>query len=429
MKKEAKFILDKPRATGETHIFLKFSCKDSSLRYSTQHKINPEDWDSTSQRASLRPKEGLNKKEQPDYLNKQKAINGELDRLYRIVASYIESSKIMQKAGVYKQDLKKELDSKNDKEERMVVSKKHFFKIFQQLMDEATAGTLLIPRSQKRYTDGTVRSWGRAKARLLEFDPNIEFDRITIDTYTKFIQWCNSKSYSTNYIGSLLKDWRTIISHAYSKKYHSNLIHKHPEFKIFREISEMVYLNDDEIIQLYNHDLSSYPYQEVIRDRYIINLCNGLRVSDMRTLSIGNIKRNQITHINQKTSIKVVIPVHDLVTAIIVKYKGEMPKQYHQNVVNREIKKIAEKAGITEIVRYSKTIGGVNKKFAEPKWKLITNHTARRSMVTNALKFLAPQQVMPITGMTLNTLMKYNKITPEENADQVQDNSFFRIRK
>jgi hypothetical protein len=83
-------------------------------------------------------------------------------------------------------------------------------------------------------------------------------------------------------------------------------------------------------------------------------------------------------------------------------------------------------AGLKQLVRYSKTIGGVTKEFAVPKYKLITNHTARRSMVTNLLKEADAFDVMPIMGMSLRTIETYNKRTAEENARIMKNNSFFK---
>lgn len=407
MKKEAKFILDKPKADIATHIFLKFQCKDGALRYSTKEKILPADWDSTEQRAKT-----------------NKRINTELARLYSIVEQYLESCRILNKRNIFKADLKAELDSKNDRTATFGKASR-FFTSLQKIIDEAKAGKIVIKKSKKKYTTGTMKNWQKVKNKLLEFNPNLEFETISMNTYNSFVNFCNQNDYAANYTGSLIKDWKALMEVAHGLKLHHNIIYKHSEFRSIKEVPEMVYLNEQEIKLIYDLDLTGSKVKETVRDRYIINLYTGLRISDMLTLSTENIQNGMITHINQKTNAKVVIPVHPYVEAIIKKYEGQMPKQHSEVIVNRYIKEIAKKAEINEIVRFTKTVGGVTKKFAEEKWKLITNHTGRRSMATNILKHVNVIEAMPVMGMSLKTLQLYNKITAEENAETLKSNSFF----
>jgi hypothetical protein len=120
------------------------------------------------------------------------------------------------------------------------------------------------------------------------------------------------------------------------------------------------------------------------------------------------------------------LPVHPIVEEIIKKYGGELPKQYHENVVNREIKKIAEAAKLNDPVHFTKTIGGIKQSFVKEKWEMITCHTCRRSLTTNLLKHASVIDVMPVTGMSLKTLEKYNKRSAQENANMLKSNPFFK---
>jgi integrase len=407
MIKEAKFILDKPKAETETHIFLKFACKDSPIKYSTQHKIKPLEWDTVLQRAK-----------------KDRSINKELDRLHSIVEHHIESQRRMGINNIFKADLKKALDEKNDRIEKKSVTNNFFMEV-DKIIEAASVGSLLTNKS-KRYSTGTLKNWNKTKNRLQIFDPALQFATITMETYKKFVIHCNDENFTANYTGSLIKDWKAIMAAGQKFKLHNNSVYLQKEFKTITEVSEKVYLTEDEIKAIYELDLTGSKYLENIRDRYVINLYNGLRISDMKTLSIANIQNGMITHINKKTSKKVAIPLHPLVHDIIEKYNGTMPRQYHEAVVNREIKQIAKMAGLTDTVFFSKTVGGINKKFSKEKWELITNHTSRRSMATNLLKHANAIEAMPVLGMTLKTLQLYNKITAEENAESLKGNSFFK---
>lgn len=365
--------------------------------------INPGDWNFTDQRAT-----------------KNRKVNTELDRLFKIVEQYQESCRILSKP-IRIDELKRELSGMDNRE---TSNNNTFWSDIAHIIEQAKQGKVLH-RTRGRYAPGSIKNWEKTIVKLREFDESMQFNNITMDTYMKFIQYCNAKKFTANYTGSLIKEWKTIMRIAHDHKLHSNLVFNDPKFKKLTEASSQVYLDDHEIEKLYKLDLSKDGMLEVIRDRFVINLYTGLRISDMRTLDSSNIQNELITHINQKTNKKVVIPVHPVVAQIIRKYKG-LPYQYHQNTVNRVIKIICMRAKINDTVRYTKTVGGLPKEFIRKKYLLVTNHTCRRSMATNLLKDAEIQEAMPVMGMSVKTLMLYNKISPEENAQRLKQNKFFK---
>ena len=72
------------------------------------------------------------------------------------------------------------------------------------------------------------------------------------------------------------------------------------------------------------------------------------------------------------------------------------------------------------------TING--KREYKPKYIRVSSHTARRSAATNmALNGTPLRDIMQITGHKSEaTLLKYIKITKEENARRLKDNPFFK---
>lgn len=409
--RSVKFILDKPKSFEPTYIFLKFLCTDGKFKYSTEEKILPGEWNFKLQRAV-----------------KNKVINRELDRLESIVDNYIITQKKLQ-LKTSRDELRQLLNKLTHREKpgmQQLPDVGNFISCFEKIIDEAKEGKLLTPKEKKKYSQGSIRTWENVKERFKEFNPDMKISDITVDTYNDFIIYCNNRGWGKNYTGALVKVWKVILSIGLDKKWHNNFTHKLPEFKTLSEKVDMIYLNTDEINKLYTYDLSGSKYLETIRDRYIVNLFNGLRISDMKTVEAKNINGGTITHINKKTKKKVVIPVHQIVSEIIEKYGGTLPKQYHEAVVNREIKKIAKAAGLTEKFRFTKTIAGITTIIEKERWELITNHTSRRSMATNILKHVNMHEAQPVLGMSLKTLQHYNKITAEENAELLKNNSFFK---
>jgi integrase len=340
----------------------------------------------------------------------------------------------MGKTEIYKKDLEKELNEKLGREERVKIQKpavsskdpklNHFYTCLNKIIEEIEKGLILTPKNTK-YTSGTIRNLKKSKDTLFKFNPKLDFSTIDMNTYNDFVNWCNEQDYTLNYTGSLIKDWKTFMELAKKKGFSKSMIHKESDFKRIGEDSFQVYLNDEEIQQLYQYDLSNNKYLETIRDRFVINLYTGLRISDMKTLELKNIHKGIITHINRKTGKTVMMPVHPIVEEIIKKYGGELPRQYHENVVNKEIKKIAKKVGLKDPVHFTKTVGGIRHAFVKEKWEMITNHSARRSLTTNLLKHANIIDVMPVTGMSLKTLEKYNKRSAQENANMLKSNPFF----
>lgn len=407
MANKISFILKNAKSTNETLIRLRLLCKDGLFDYSTMQKVVPADWNFTLQRSYT-----------------DASVNEELNRFKRLVVAYIELQKSLGNP-VLKDKLKQELDISEHRSKKCVeVKPVTIYSYVEKLAQEAREGKLLTPQNTI-YTEGTIKNWERSSLLLCQYIPDLTYDGVTLEAYYGFINFCNQRNYSPNFIGKTIKDWKRFMELGYFKGWHNNIIHKNPRFKKLKEVSYQVYLDTKEIQQLIDLDLSANRYQRVIRDRFVINLYTGFRISDMQTLTTENIENGTIIHINQKTNKKVVVPIHPIVQEIINKYGGSLPKQYSDQVVNREIKKIAQAAGITERVRYTKTEGGRKKQFIKEKWQMISNHTSRRSMATNLLKKVDTVSAMLVLGMSSRTLDGYNKRTPEENAELLKSNNFF----
>ena len=410
LKKEAKFVLNSPNADKPTYIFLRFSCHDGQLKYSVQEKILPKDWNPETQRS-----------------RKDKKLNKELERLSGLVESYQEHCKIMGKH-LLKEELTSELNNKSIRKiSAPKTQESNFFPEIQKMIDEAKEGTYINTEAGRKFSPHTTIKWQTVKNVLFEYNPNLTFDAVNMDFYNHFMNYCNDKNFSLNYVGTLIAVLKKFMSESFNRGLHKNVSYKDEKFKALDEITNQVYLNQEEIQKLIDVDLSDSKRLSIVRDRYLINLVTGLRISDMKTLTEKNInEQGIIVHNNQKTGKKVSMPVHAYISAIQAKYGGKMPKQYSQALVNENLKEIAKRAGINSTVRFTKTIGGKKQVFVKKKWEMITNHTGRRTMVTNLLKFASMQQVMPVTGMSVATLMRYNKITAEENAMNLQENEFFK---
>lgn len=246
----------------------------------------------------------------------------------------------------------------------------------------------------------------------------IKFSEIDYKFFIGYTKWMTDvKGYRPNMQGSQVKHLKAVMNEAYKRKLHTNL-----EFKSFIKPSEEVdnvYLSLEEYDRLYELKLSGT--KELVRDLFLIGCYTAMRVSDYSRLMPEDIRGGLIYLEQKKTKDKVVVPAHKRVLEIIEKYGGA-PKISEQKL-NLHIKEICRMAGITELIRVKKN--GVY--LYKEKCQLVTSHTARRSAATNmALNGTPLRDIMQITGhKSEGNLLRYIKITNEQNARRLASNPFF----
>ena len=184
---------------------------------------------------------------------------------------------------------------------------------------------------------------------------------------------------------------------------------------------------------MYNEDLKENSKLERVRDTFIVGCFTGLRFSDFTKLQpqhfkkIGDVEVLEI--VTQKTNQKVTIPIHPKVQSILKKYDGIMPRPISNQKMNEYLKDLGELVKINDDIVISRTKGGQRTEEVFKKYDLISSHTARRSFATNSFKAGVPSiSIMKITGHTTEkSFLQYIKISSEENAVLMAQNSFFKL--
>lgn len=286
------------------------------------------------------------------------------------------------------------------------------------LVDAMESGRVLTPR-KRRYSPGSIKTFRFTISLLRRFNPSLTLSNTTQDTYHRFINWMQADDYSTNYIGSQIKNWKTL------GKGIGGAIFNEPWFKKMQEESTDIYLNEKELLKMYN--LKLIGRHEVVRDWFILDCYTGLRISDLVLLNKRNLSGDTITIANEKTGERVIIPLHPLVKIILGKYNG-FPPAVKDYTMNAEIKEVGEKAELNEKILFTITKGGRRQDTYLKKWQAISNHTARRSFITNLLKNGVPHSiVMKLTGIrSPATLARYDKLGSAEAATIAAKHKFFK---
>ena len=123
----------------------------------------------------------------------------------------------------------------------------------------------------------------------------------------------------------------------------------------------------------------------------------------------------------------VIIPIHPVVKSILSKYNNNLPECPYNQIFNIILKEICRLAGITEKITITKTIGGIKQSKTYEKCDLISCHTGRRTMISNAiLEGVSTPSIMLISAhKSLEVFQKYVRITKQQNADVLAKHKFF----
>jgi len=157
----------------------------------------------------------------------------------------------------------------------------------------------------------------------------------------------------------------------------------------------------------------------------LIGLYTGQRVSDLLTLDKSQLRLNcngtlYIDFIQQKTGTHVTVAIGDpLVMEILL---HDFPKKTYTQIFNKYIKKICEKAGLTNSVKgYKMSLSPRRKlKGIYRKCDLVSAHDLRRSFATNYYGKVQTPILMRITGHKKeSTFLEY--IGQKFNQDHYAD--------
>ena len=293
--------------------------------------------------------------------------------------------------------------------------------------------TFIQNRIELGNQKGTVAKFKQIRTHLKDFAKKrkLDFEHLTLEFFDDFLKYLYSKNFKQNSVHKLIQVLKTILNDATEKGYNSNMDFKKKKFGTHTEKVQSIYLNQSELKELFEFDLSGNTRLEKVRDLFILESFTGLRFSDGQKFEPENIIKDNgkefVRIKTQKTGQEIVIPMHPMVRTILDKYNNVLPEISNQKM-NDYIKEVGELVGFDEKTIITATRGGKRIDTVHSKFELITSHTARRSFATNAFIMKVPTlSIMMITGHTTeSSFMKYIKISNMENAVLMSEHAFFR---
>lgn len=378
--------------------------RNEKLMYATPLKTSLEFWDENKQRIK-------NSK----YCYYKDEMNAAITSIETKLKMFMVEA--TQKGVVITKDsLKEFLDISFGKKKPLANTFHSFFEEYIRLYDmkvsTVKAGQKISTGTKAKYVKTYQYILGYEKTRGIKLD----FDKIDVDLMADFVAYLQSLNLAANTICDKIMRLKAVMNAANDREITNNK--KYRAFKYSIESSFSIALNEKELDQLATFDFSDAPQLERVRDLFLVGCWTGLRFSDFTRIRKENIRDGMLTIIQQKTNDPVTIPLHPVFLRIWEKYDGVLPSKISAASFDRYIKKVCQKAGLSDRVLKSITRGGEKTTSIYEKWQLISAHTARRSFATNLYKSGFPSiSIMAITGhKTESSFLRYIKISKEEHA-------------
>lgn len=165
---------------------------------------------------------------------------------------------------------------------------------------------------------------------------------------------------------------------------------------------EVIFLNWEELLQLYHFDYGQYYALDQARDVFCFCAFTGLRYSDAKRLKWSDVRADHISIVTQKTANALKIELNKYSKSIIEKYRKVGVYTPDDLVLpaisiqkgNEHLKDCAMLAQIDEPLRLVSYRGSQRVDKSVLKWEVITTHCARRTFVVNALRLGIPAEVI-----------------------------------
>jgi len=257
------------------------------------------------------------------------------------------------------------------------------------------------------YKENTINKYRNFAKQLEDYQTKSKkpFKIIDVDENfsDKFLDYLTEKGLAINTKGRYIKRLKTIIINA-----DENGIKTNPNYKLIQGFEDEIivtYLNFEEIDDIIETNVNNKRL-EIAKDWLVIACYTAQRISDLyrmkKSMIITENGASYITFKQFKTSKRVKVPIHYKVKKILKKYGNGFPPNISKNeksnrsILSSLMKKVCEKAGITEIV--DGRLNGVKGMY--PKYKLIHNHSCRRSFCCNfyGMEGWTTPMIMEITG-------------------------------
>ena len=251
------------------------------------------------------------------------------------------------------------------------------------------------------------------QSKIHEMNPKLMMDKITGATLDEYQNFLISEGYNNKTIENHMSYLGQILEWAYEKGYlkNGNDVIKHKVKKLrTAKPTPFNYLTWDEFLLFYNCEFDELEKDlELARDRFCFKCATSLRHSDLALLKKAHFDNqedpNSFTIVSKKVDDAPTIFLNEYSKSIYMKYKDVetdmgllFPKKSNQKM-NKCLKKIARRLGITREVSKTEYHGKERSDFTFKVCDIIATHAGRRTFVVHcAEKGWTEEMIRTYTG-------------------------------
>ncbi len=423
LKYSVKFSIKNNSQDKATPVRMRVSFNSNRTEIYIGVSVKPSEWDIKNSKTNI----------------KNDKRNSEIIKSETIINEIFEEFDVLKKKFPTVEELKIAYSEKTGKikpktEKEKVIT---FSKLIELYIEEKSVS--------KQWEQGTFNGYIKLRNHAHNFNPGLDINEITAETLRKMIDYfmngpLNSKEknglkekkspHRNVTIRRNIDDYKRILAWGFNKGLYKGDAHKNFEqrFKGTQEkLSELVYLEWDELIDLLNKDFGTKNYLARVRDVFCFCCFTSLRFSDVRKLKKSDIRNDKILVTTKKTTDPLVINLNDFAKEILKKYSevnilGNLALPViSMSKTNEYLKDIGEIMEFNAPVKEIYFIG--NKMYEEVylKKEVISTHAARRTFVINSLRLGIPSEVIiKWTGhKDFESLKPYVKIVDELKENEM----------
>lgn len=417
-----KFNLRKPKSEKPTNVYFVARISNKQIKLSTGVRVYPGQWNVKKQEAytscRLTELDNENNTIVNEKINKLKLYFSEYKRYLCDHPEEIERRAIiLLKQYIYKDTMKKKTE-------------KPATFIMKQIVEEKD--TEESSKDQYRFNIDKFKRF------LKENSIPDTWESMNLDTFIKYQQYLVEDGKKASTVKNIMKGTFFSVLRKASKRPdipfkwdESNL----ESFELVKDKSNKelarnkeVALTEKQIKRLYEHQLTGTEKQikkkMEIRDLFVLQCLVGQRISDMQKLFNGDNERDEengtISIVQQKTGARSIIPLVPMAEEIINKYTGKEIKYYKEkrSELNKELKVIAQEAGLDELVTYEEN----GTKYTKPLYELLHTHSARHTFSTiMCRKGISREDIIIATGHENTQMLDkiYAHLTAKDKSKKV----------
>lgn len=407
-----KQTADKERLT---QIMLVTTVNKRRIRVYTKLRIEPKYWDKACQRCNMDYTMHMRDRNRLTQINRQ--LNVLVSSVYQADIKLAEQGKYLSLPVI--RTIVEEKQPSDDSSMTPIVYL--YRQVDEYLQHMNRRGKRGISSTQRTYLTALKRLENYCALQKLTIKSFDDFDKKFFTGFANYLYTSpyqkgrEQKLYTQNTVINTLKVVKNLLHRAYDNEMTSNNYFQKVQTILPSDASEQVYLQEKEIKKLANLKLP-LTHERHIRDMFVIACYTALRISDIQKLNDAIIQNGVISLYQTKTKERVEIPILKEIAPLVEYYHKNGFPSIHICKANETIKELVHRCGICQVISYKEHRGGTTNIRTQPKWKMISFHTARRSCITNLYKRGYPiNYIMTLSGhRSVQAFQRYMRASSKE---------------